>query len=302
MSILAIGCSVDRTVRHTLDVLEAHHLDVQFVDFADLCLAGEVLRSDTDASLGQLALAGNNYALREYSCFYLRLMDLACGAPEAQSARRAKEVYRELLKVFSEIPRPILNRPLGDNSNMSKPFHVVHAGAGYRWRLPRSCLTSNPKDARDFIWECDAQVIVKGVSNWKTWASSIQLPQDLERLELVRECPIFLQERIVGPDVRVHVVADDVFAEKIIFDGVDYRSSRRGRHESVTVPSEIRNDCLELSRRSGLILSGIDFKISESNGAWYFLEINAMPCYQGYDRRSNGAIGDAIGRWFRLRC
>jgi len=42
---------------------------------------------------------------------------------------------------------------------------------------------------------------------------------------------------------------------------------------------------------------GVDFKIQESTGQWFFLETNSMPCYEGYDRRAGGAICRGIVKW-----
>jgi glutathione synthase/RimK-type ligase-like ATP-grasp enzyme len=110
---------------------------------------------------------------------------------------------------------------------------------------------------------------------------------------------VLLQERIEGPDVRVHVVGQQVFSEMIEFDGVDYRSQRSARHQSTSLPPALAAACVDLAQKTGLTLAGIDFKISSQSEAWYFLEINSMPCYQGYDKRAGGRIGDAIADWLK---
>jgi hypothetical protein len=52
---------------------------------------------------------------------------------------------------------------------------------------------------------------LQGASGTKTWRGPHDADRDDGRLALLGECPVLFQERIVGPDVRVHVVGERIF-------------------------------------------------------------------------------------------
>jgi len=119
--------------------------------------------------------------------------------------------------------------------------------------------------------------------------------RDLSRLDSLRWSPVLFQHRIEGPDIRIHVVDSRVFAEQIVAPVVDYRNARgKNLYAPAFVPPRISAACLQIAEGANQPLMGIDFKIEEKTGEWYFLEANSMPCYQAYDKRADGKISEAI--------
>jgi glutathione synthase/RimK-type ligase-like ATP-grasp enzyme len=114
----------------------------------------------------------------------------------------------------------------------------------------------------------------------------------------LKSSPVLFQQRIEGPDIRVHVVDAKVFAEQIIAPVVDYRNARgKNSYAPATVPPEIAEACVQISKIANQPLMGIDFKVEHTSGKWYFLEANSMPCYQPYDKRAGGQISEAIAAY-----
>ncbi|MFL5629622.1 MAG: hypothetical protein ACJ788_28960, partial [Ktedonobacteraceae bacterium] len=60
---------------------------------------------------------------------------------------------------------------------------------------------------------------------------------------------------------------------------------------------DIAEGCIAIAQDCQTPFLGIDFKIQQNSGIWFFLEANSMPCYQGYDQRAGGAISRAIAEW-----
>jgi glutathione synthase/RimK-type ligase-like ATP-grasp enzyme len=193
----------------------------------------------------------------------------------------------------------VVNPPFGDNSNFSKPYHTLRVARLGGLTAPRTCVTDEPETAAAFVDACEGRVVFKGVSSMKTWATRYDPDLHRERLPLVRSCPVLLQEEIRGPDVRVHVLDERIFAEQIESDSVDYRRARGNRFRQVSAPPGVIAGCHALTRELMTPFLGIDFKCDAATGQWFFLEANPMPGFEGYDRRAEGAISAALVDWLR---
>jgi len=190
----------------------------------------------------------------------------------------------------------VLNPPAGDQSNFTKLYHSVAIASSNNWLMPHSCLTNNEATALEFI-EKHKDVIYKGCSSAKTWARKF-VAADAGRLKGLKSSPVLFQQLINGPDVRIHIVGEEMFAEKIISSSVDYRTIKGNNYQKIEVPPIIQQGCINLVKETCTPFLGIDFKIEGKTGDWYFLEANNMPCYQGYDVRSGYKISGAIKNWF----
>jgi D-alanine-D-alanine ligase-like ATP-grasp enzyme len=145
------------------------------------------------------------------------------------------------------------------------------------------------------VAENEGKVIYKGTSSYKTRVQRWN-PQDEERLASLRHAPVLFQREIRGPEVRVHVVEDDCFAEAIISDRVDYRFDRDDpiKYATIEIPAILEEASLAIAAESGASFVGIDYRIDNVTGRWYFLELNSMPAYHGYDTRAGGAISKSL--------
>jgi glutathione synthase/RimK-type ligase-like ATP-grasp enzyme len=191
---------------------------------------------------------------------------------------------------------PVMNPPANAFSNYSKPYQVgLLASAGFE--VPKTLVTNIPEKARRFWEECHREVIFKGVSNVTTLAQ-VLTPELLARLRLLPHSPTLFQEFIRGADYRVHVIGDDTFVTRLDTQNVDYRRTLLAqdtpvRVEAATLPGTLVERCVAVTRKLGLLLSGIDFK-EDSQGRHVALELNPYPQFTFYEGRSGQPITRAV--------
>ena len=77
-------------------------------------------------------------------------------------------------------------------------------------------------------------------------------------------------------------------------DDYRYPGDNPVEYARTEIPPAIAALCVDSTKQLGLVISGIDFKISEVNGDWYCLEVNPMPGYSYYDRDLDGQIASAL--------
>jgi glutathione synthase/RimK-type ligase-like ATP-grasp enzyme len=191
----------------------------------------------------------------------------------------------------------VINRPLLDAGNSSKPLHTHHL-ARHGFRVPRTLTTNSPTEAVAFAEALGWRVIYKSGSNRASVVKRLT-PERRADLERIRSCPVLLQEQVVGPDVRAHVVGGEVFAEQIDFEGgVDARHVARSARQfrRVELPDALRERAVRFVAESGLGIVGFDFKVCAETGEHVALEANPQPGYHGYDVRLGGVITDALLR------
>ncbi|WP_239313889.1 hypothetical protein [Frankia sp. Cj3] len=107
------------------------------------------------------------------------------------------------LRLFEHLPIRVMNPPLREATGFTKLLHSVTLAAVGGWSAPKTRLSSIPDEARVFIADCPGGVIFKGTSAAKTWAQQYEASHD-PLLDRLGRAPVLFQERIVGPDVRVH--------------------------------------------------------------------------------------------------
>lgn len=294
MKVLGIGSAADATFVHTLEALKRAGADFDALDLGQLAYGGSLEIPGLDLRQASFSLHGRHYGLDTYRSVFVRMLGLAPAAPSERLRRRAAAQFQGLSLLFSSAPLPVVNPPWGDNSNAAKLFHAAALAPLAGWRLPRSCLTSQPAAAREFIASCPDGVIYKGAGGGKTYARLYLAQADDARLALLPSCPVLFQERIAGPDVRVHVIGERCFGELIESPEPDYRRAAGNRFSRLTLPPEIAAGCAVLTRASGKPFLGVDFKIQRHRGKWFFLEANPQPGYDYYDGRAGGAISRAL--------
>ena len=292
MSVLCLGSAADPTFVHTLEALKEAGADFDALDLGQLAYGGSLEMPGLDLRQASFRLHGRRYGLESYRSAFIRTLGLAPAAPSDRLRRRAAAQFQALSLLFSHAPLPVVNPPWGDNSNAAKLFHAAVLAPLVGWRLPRSCLTSRPAAAREFMASCPDGVIYKGAGG-KTWARLYVPEADQDRLALLPNCPVLFQERISGPDVRVHVIGERCVGVLIDSPEPDYRRARDNRFSQIELPPEIAAGCAVLTQASGKPFLGVDFKIQRQSGDWFFLEANPQPGYDYYDVRAGGAISRA---------
>lgn len=301
--VACIGLASDPTFRHTVTSLAARGVDTRIVDLVQVSRDGEY-RFDFEAPEAILfRRPGENVVIEPDTPVYCRLLDASAEAPTEQLRVRCRGIYWSVLRALG-MPRrgPLVNLPLADRTNCSKLAHqgaIASIATKHGISIVPTIVTNQPDDARAFIIRHRGQVVSKGASAAKTIVAQIT-DDDVARLGVSRECPILLQVRIAGPDVRIHSIAGSGVAELVVSDAVDYRFARgsaRGRTARIDIPSDVANFVGALHQLLGVAFLGIDFKIDGRTRAWYFLEANSMPAYHGYDLRADGRISDLLAQY-----
>ena len=295
--ILCIGVAADTTFLAGLQAVREAGLEHRAVDLPSLAMRGSVRIPLDDVANATIHQGTNVIRIRDVSAVWCRLLDVSAHAPDPRFAATAAGHYQAFLRLFEHLPIRVMNPPLRESTGFTKVLHEVALATVAGWSVPRTCLTSNPDEARAFIADCPAGVIYKGASAAKTWAQQYRVGDDA-LLERLRRTPVLFQERIAGPDVRIHVVGDQVFAEAIRSSALDYRTVLgENDYRHIVPPEPVARGCVRLVEATGIPLLGVDFKIDAATGEWLFLEANSMPAFEGYDRRAGGAISRAMARW-----
>jgi hypothetical protein len=212
---------------------------------------------------------------------------------ESVGAAVDAELSIGLDSIFAGLECPVVNPFSASWSNHSKPYQAMHI-QNVGLRSPATLITNDLPEARSFIENIENGVIYKSASGKTVGTHSIDL-DSLPALLSNRSSPIQLQERVAGVDVRVHVVANQVFPTKVVSDLTDYRyeETERLRMEIGVLPVEIAAACVRLTQRLGLHLSGIDLR-EMPDGQFYCFEVNTQPGFAFYEQKTKQPISQAL--------
>ena len=177
--------------------------------------------------------------------------------PESKMASAVRaERDAGLVALLDSLPCLVVNRPRATLSTRSKLFQTLHI-RGCGLRTPRTLVTTDPDEARQFYEECGRQVIFKSISRMPSIVKMMD-DEDLDRLPLLRHGPTQFQEFVPGTNVRVHTVGDDWIATRIESTAVDYRYPG-GNPQSLemdwtSLPSVVATASARLARKLNLLL------------------------------------------------
>lgn len=277
---LIIGLPTDPTIQHCLLSAKLNRLDYVFFDLSKFLLHGR-FSWDSSKRCGFLDNTEKRIVIPNEGVggIFCRLI-FPRGNNDGRNRKLLDYRYRALSEILQNVDLRVINRPYHDLSNSSKIFHLaLLKDCGFR--IPHSIVTNNKWAALNFF-EIQKRVIYKGVSSAKTWTSLLSR-EDVAALNLLKHCPVLFQEMIEGVDVRTHLIGERFFSLSITSGSIDYRyNAKIGDVREVDIPSNIKENCLEYQRHSGLDFIGFDFKVSNEN-EYYVLEANPMPGFEGYD-------------------
>ena len=254
----------------------------------DGTVEGVVRTPGREIPLGQVTAA----YVRPYSSTQLPAIERAGQFSDAW--RHALGIDDALLTWADLAPADIVNRPAAMASNNAKPYQALFIQAA-GFDVPATLVTTDPNAVREF-WAEHTEVIYKSLSGVRSVVAKLEARHD-QRLERVRWCPTQFQQYIQGPDYRVHVVGDRVFACEIRSPATDYRyASQQGLGIEIRpyqLPPDVSDRCRALSRSLGLNVTGVDLR-HDPEGRWYCFEVNPSPAFSYYQAASNLPIDEAI--------
>lgn len=229
------------------------------------------------------------------------------GGPEARRFA-AREAYAAFAGLWHAIRPRWVNDPVLQDVASRKTYQLaVAAAAGLA--VPRTCVTSDPGEAREFLAPLRRGARVDAVQKTLTPLTDGDrgftrrlAARDLEdRLEAVRHAPALLQEYVEGPDLRVIAVGPSLFAMEVDARATEHPEDCRrdwalGRAtaRAVELPAEVARAILEVMARLGLAFGAFDLRQRERDGAYLFLEVNPAGQWLYVEEVTGQAITDAV--------
>lgn len=228
------------------------------------------------------------------------LAQLPATAPDRVHAR----TLHDTLVAFTEVAPTVTgcrvaNRLSAMGSNMSKPYQaqtVVRHG----FSTPTTLVSDDPQEVLAFADE-QGPLVYKSISGIRSIVTAFDPVRDQARLGQLRWCPVQFQARVAGPDVRVHVVGDEVFAALVDSDAVDYRyagrqTGRDARLSAYPLPDDLATRCVALAADLELPFAGLDLKLAP-DGRVFCFEVNPSPGFSWYETEAGLPISRALARW-----
>ncbi|MGA7733332.1 MAG: alpha-L-glutamate ligase, partial [Chloroflexia bacterium] len=202
--------------------------------------------------------------------------------------------------LLDALPCSWVNPRGADDAAHHKPYQwaVAHEVG---LTLPRTLVTNMPEAAREFVNEVGVgRTIFKAfLASYEAWRETrLVESEDLERLDLVRYAPVIFQEYVEGVDIRVTVVADQVFAAEIDARNTSYPVDMRmvigeAALKPTKLPPKVHKQLLKLQRRLGLSYGAIDMRRT-LDGEYVFFEVNPAGQWLFVEQRTGLPISQAV--------
>lgn len=256
-----IGVASDPVLQHIAQACHAQYSDLLWLDQNDM---GKTLFVD---SVGWHHRAAGWYlAHDQIAVVYNRL----AGLPKQGVSAAQRCIFELLLYLLDEVYVCVLNRPKFALSNFAKLTQLQTIELGVL-QLPNSrVLQSLPNFSENWI--------MKSLSHER----SIVYTTKSHTGPLMGAEPVLFQSRIIGDNVRVHVLFDQCFSVKIKTQSVDYRYTKTREFIAIEMPDIIKKSCINVAQQLKLNFCGIDLIISHSD--WFILEVNPAPGFQFFEQ------------------
>ncbi|MEJ2306363.1 MAG: hypothetical protein P8Y30_02260 [candidate division WOR-3 bacterium] len=299
--VLVCGVEYESPTRLVIEALKNEHADFLVLDQEELAENVQLRWSLGEKGLSGMVRVGKEVVdIKDISGVFLRFLDpedMPAAKEDKSLLTKTKSILFSLYDLFDILPANIVNRRRTMLSNFSKPYQAqLIRKTGFL--IPRTLITNNPIEAKNFIEKNDGNVIYKSISFERSIVQEVS-SDDINRLNEVCLLPTQFQEKIKGFNVRVHVVGKNTFATKIKASSVDYRYSHledsNVELEPYKLPESVANNCIRLTEDLGLCFSGIDLIIAEKQV--YCLEVNTSPGYSYYELNTGQEISKSLARF-----
>jgi hypothetical protein len=263
--ILLIGVPSDRVLSSFASFLKKHNYDMFFINLN--LLADEVFFGEDC-----LLLHDKKIYYSDISGIYNRLVSIDPNVSHTD-ARMYYQQLELLNYLLDHVFDNVINTPSSASSNNSKPYQLSRAEK-LGFNSPASIVLANVS-CPDF----ENPTIYKSVGGIRSIVTEI-INSDVNK-EI--SCPVLFQEKIIGANIRAHLIDNDIYALKITSKEVDYRYTESpNKYLTIQLPEEIVFKCRELKNDLGLRFTGIDFMLTPDN-EYYFLEANTSPAFTHFE-------------------
>lgn len=248
-------------------------------------------------------------ALRDVRVCYYRRPGIPEPAPVKDTATRdylADEWSAVTRSLWNALEDRWLNSPFAMLKAEDKPRQLALA-ASLGFDIPNTLITNDFYAAAAFVGTGAAigkplrhSLIERGETGEVLFTTRLELlkPEDRQAVALA---PVIYQREIrKAYDIRATVVGDRVFAAAIHSQDqreteVDWRSGTRLdlRHEPISLPGDVVEKCLALTKALNLRYGAIDL-VADEDGRHWFLEINPNGQWAWIERRTGLPLAAAI--------
>lgn len=178
-------------------------------------------------------------------------------------------------------------------------------------RIPRTIITNEPEQVRNFYVSCGKRIIFKAIygeflnygdRGGYNIPTTIVSPAHLDRLDLIRRLPGLFQEYIEKSyELRITVVGREIFAVKIEsqrneLSVVDWRNPAcidSLEYSLQDIPQELARACFEMLSRMGLVFGAFDFIVNPKGEIW-FLEVNPNGQWYWLEQKTGAQISQSL--------
>lgn len=246
---------------------------------------------------GVIEVPGTRVPLDDVTGVYTRLTtwaELPNVGEDPEALQEAFLIHQAVESWLEATSACVINRTSANDTNNSKPYQALLIREHFE--IPATLVTNDPDRVQAFREEF-GRIIYKSISGERSIVTAFA-EADIDRLALLANAPAQFQEHVNGVDVRVHVIGPEVFATRVQSDALDYRydhATGGGKMTAFDLPDNIATECVALTRRLGLELSGIDLRLAD-DGRVVCFEVNPSPAFTAYEDVTAQPIAAAIAR------
>jgi hypothetical protein len=277
--ILIIGTDEDNATLYFHNFLNERKVKHIFLNQKLLFNKRAVLFSD------YLSLEGNKYFYNDFSGTLNRMSSIDYAHSSNQEKEDGQKIDAMLSYIMSYKLKNVLNLNRYSLSNDSKLLQLSFIKDVAKYiKIPESIVIKNLAiDKYLYKFSSHNKHVVKSLSSIRSIAKVFEENRNIFNLNISFE-PVLFQQLLDGQNIRVHVINEYVFPVKIYSDSVDYRYENNIlKFEPTTIPKEIEQDCINISKHLKLKFTGIDLLLS-TNLDYYTFEVNPSPGYYYFEK------------------
>lgn len=179
-------------------------------------------------------------------------------------------------------------------------------------KVPETCITNNPDEAKKFVRSHPKGVIAKMQSSFAIEKQGVEhvvftniiTEENFDEIDSLQYCPMQFQEKLEkDKELRITIVGDVIFSfavdsQKLENAKVDWR--REGlelldQWEPYELPEPIKEKLLKMMDIYQINYGAVDIIVTPE-GEYYFLEINSAGEFLWLDQLIDGAISSQIAK------
>jgi glutathione synthase/RimK-type ligase-like ATP-grasp enzyme len=212
--------------------------------------------------------------------------------PDPEQAYIAENDARGLFEsLLVNLPARWVNGWRAFQLHQTKPVQLAMVAA-LGVPVPATLVANDPESVREFAGQHAPCIFkpVQGGAHARRLTPSHLSDENLRNLAL---SPVTVQQEVAGTDVRVFVAGRRVLACEIRTEQVDFRDEPDPPIESIELPPQVHEQCLNVARTLELLWTGIDLRRTPQ-GQFVFLEANPSPMFLGFEERTGLPLGESL--------